>query len=140
MKERLLDLDLRQESSAEPKRERLKNHFVNEIVAGRLRPGQMLPSDRCLEKILGIARMTVSQAMASLEIDGLIRRVPGKGTFVEDDVQRKLPRGLDIFALVVLETHRGFYPSLLHGFEAAAGEIHHQTIILAYSGLALSTA
>lgn len=131
MNERLLSLDLRDETSVQPKRERLKDYFVGEIAAGRLRPGQMLPSDRVLEKTLGIARMTVSQAMSSLESDGIIRRVPGKGTFVEDDARRKLQRGVDIFALVVLETHRGFYPALLHGFEAAAGEVHHQTMVCA---------
>jgi GntR family transcriptional regulator of arabinose operon len=78
---------------------------------------------------LGIARTTIRQAMASLERDGLIRRVQGKGTFVEDDVRRRLHHGQDIFALVVPETLGGFYPSLLHGFEAAAGDVHHQTII-----------
>ena len=121
MKESLLTLDLRHENSAQPKHERLKNHFLNEIAAGRLRPGQAIPSDRSLEKMLGIARMTVCQAMASLESEGLIRPVPGKGTFVEDDAGRRLKRGLDIFALVVPETRAGFYPSLLHGFDAAAG-------------------
>ncbi len=131
MNERLLSLDLRDDASSLPKRERLKDYFVGEIAAGRLRPGQMLPSDRVLGKTLGIARMTVSQAMSSLESDGFIRRVPGKGTFVEDSARRKLQRGIDLFALIVLETHRGFYPSLLHGFEAAAGDIHHQAIVCA---------
>jgi DNA-binding LacI/PurR family transcriptional regulator len=89
----------------------------------------MLPSEHCLMEAMGVARATVRQAMASLEHDGLIRRVQGKGTFVDNDARRKLCRGQDIFALVVPETLEGFYPSLLHGFETAAGEIRHQTII-----------
>ncbi len=135
--ERLLALDLghdRYDRSVQPKHERLRDHLIKEMVAGRLKPGQVLPSDRSLMETLGVARTTVRQAMASLENDGLIRRVQGKGTFVEDNARRKLKRGLDIFALVVLETRGGFYPSLLHGFEAAAGDIHHQTLICCTNG------
>ncbi len=125
----LLKLDLRHEDLAQPKHERLRKHLMNEMLAGRLKPGQLLPSEQRLVATLGIARTTIRQTMASLENDGLIRRVPGSGTFVDDDVRRKLQRGQDIFALVVLETRGGFYPSLLHGFEAAAGNIHYQTLI-----------
>ncbi len=134
MSERLLSLDLRHGHSAQPKHERLKEHLIHEMVAGRLKPGQALPSLQHLVKTLGVARMTVCQAMASLENDGLIRRVQGKGTFVEDNAQRKLKRGQDIFALIVPVTLESLYPSLLHGFEAAAGDIHHQTIICCTNG------
>ena len=129
MNKGLLRLDLRSERSGQPKYERLKDHLVKEMLAGRLRPGQALPSEHRLVEALGVARMTIRQTMISLENDGLIRRVQGKGNFVKEDVRRKLKRGQDIFALVVPETHGAFYPSLLRGFESAAGEIHHQAII-----------
>jgi DNA-binding LacI/PurR family transcriptional regulator len=124
-------LDLGNDDSGQPKYERLKNHLIAEMVAGRLKPGHALPSEHQLAQTLGVARMTIRQAMVALENDGLIRRVQGKGNFVEENVQQKLKQGLDIFALVVPETHGGFYPSLLRGFESAAGECHHQTIIAA---------
>jgi GntR family transcriptional regulator, arabinose operon transcriptional repressor len=129
VKERSLRRDLREVRPGQAKYERLKEHLVSEMLAGRLRPGQALPGERHLEETLGIARLTIRQAMASLESDGLIRRVQGKGNFVESDARKKLNRGQDIFALVVPETRVGFYPALLHGFEAAAGDIHHQTLI-----------
>jgi GntR family transcriptional regulator, arabinose operon transcriptional repressor len=117
------------ERSMQPKHERLRAQLIQQMTTGRLKPGQKLPSEHFLVRKLGIARTTIRQAMASLERDGLIRRVQGKGTFVEDDARRKLHHGQDIFALVVPETLGGFYPSLLHGFEAAAGDVQHQTII-----------
>jgi GntR family transcriptional regulator, arabinose operon transcriptional repressor len=129
VRKRSLTLDLRDERSAQPKYERLKEHLINEMITGRLKPGQALPSLQELVKSLGIARMTVCQAMASLESDGLIRRVQGKGTFVEDDARRKLRCGQDIFALIVLETRGGLYPSLLRGFDASAADINHRTMI-----------
>jgi GntR family transcriptional regulator, arabinose operon transcriptional repressor len=128
MEKRLLALDLRHESD-QPKHERLKKHFVGELLSGRLKPGQAIPTEQQLVETLGVARTTIRQAMASLENDGLIRRTRGKGTFVEDDARRKLRRGQDIFALVVPMTHGGFFPSLLQGCEAAAGEIHHQMLV-----------
>ena len=118
MEKRLLTLDLRHDSRGRPKHERLRDHLVDAMMSGRLTPGESLPSERQLAETLGVAYTTIRQAMASLENEGLIRRVQGKGTFVESDVRRKLKRGLDIFALVVLETHTGFYPSLLRGFES----------------------
>jgi GntR family transcriptional regulator, arabinose operon transcriptional repressor len=124
----LTGLDLH-ERSAQSKHQRLREHLVNQIATGRLKPGQKLPSEHFLVRTLGVARTTIRQAMSSLENEGLIRRVQGKGTFVETEVRRKLHRGQDIFALVVPETLEAFYPSLLHGFEAAAGEVHPQTII-----------
>jgi GntR family transcriptional regulator, arabinose operon transcriptional repressor len=121
-------LDLH-ERSVQSKHQRLREHLINQMATGRLKPGQKIPSEHSLVRTLGVARTTIRQAMASLENEGLIRRVQGKGTFVETEVRRKLHRGQDIFALVVPETREAFYPSLLHGFEAAAGEVHHQTII-----------
>lgn len=129
MDKRLTALDLQHESAGRSKHERLRDHLVGEMLAGRLKPGQIIPSQRYFVEALGVAPMTVRQAMASLENEGLIRRVQGKGTFVDTDARRKLKRGLDILALIVPETREGFYPSLLHGFEDAASAIHHQTII-----------
>jgi DNA-binding LacI/PurR family transcriptional regulator len=117
------------ESSTQPKYEQLRDYFAKQMITGRLRAGEKIPSEHHLVEVLGLARTTIRQAMAALENEGLIRRVQGKGTFVEEDARRKLQHGQDIFALMVPETRTGFYPSLLHGFEAAAGNVHHQTIV-----------
>ena len=124
-----LTLDLHQPAPGRSKHDRLKDYSIEEMISGRLKPGQSLPSERRLVEALGVARMTVCRVMTSLENEGLIRRVPRKGTFVDENARRKLKRGQDIFALVVPETREGFYPSLLRGFEAAASQLHHQTIV-----------
>jgi GntR family transcriptional regulator len=49
-----------------------------------LRPGQRLPSDTDLCAEFGVSRMTARHAMAQLAEEGLVRRDPGRGTFVAE--------------------------------------------------------
>ncbi|MDI6911030.1 GntR family transcriptional regulator [Nocardioides sp.] len=45
-------------------------------------PGSPAPSERELVHRFGVARMTVRQAMDALVVEGLLERIPGRGTFV----------------------------------------------------------
>ncbi len=51
--------------------------------------GDALPSEPALAAEFGVARMTVRAALNRLEADGLISRIPGRGTFAR---QRPTPR------------------------------------------------
>lgn len=46
-------------------------------------PGTLMPSERVLAEQFGVARMTVRGALDVLEAAALIRRVPGRGAFVQ---------------------------------------------------------
>ncbi len=52
------------------------------IVAGDIRPGDMLPSIRALAKDLQISVITTKRAYEELEKEGLIYSVSGKGFYV----------------------------------------------------------
>jgi GntR family transcriptional regulator len=63
----------------------LKHVQVREYVRALVRdaePGAPAPSERELVQQFGVARMTVRQAMDALVTEGLLERIPGRGTFV----------------------------------------------------------
>ncbi|MBN2292479.1 MAG: GntR family transcriptional regulator [Pirellulales bacterium] len=127
MNEKAIEFELH--ATQQPKHERLRHYLMGELEAGRLKPGQAVPSEMQLAQMLEVSRTTVRQAMASMDRDGLIRRIQGKGTFVHDQAYSRLKRGLDVFALVVPETLAGYYPSLQSGFESVASESQNQVIV-----------
>lgn len=117
------------EVEALPKHERLRAYLLRELDAGRLRPGDALPTEHALAESAGVSRNTVRQALAALERSGLISRVRGRGTFVHDAARERMKSGLDLFALVIPETRAGFYPSLQRGFHDASISLHNQVLV-----------
>lgn len=68
-----------------PRQRALKHVQVREHVRGlidQLPPGSAAPSERELVSRFGVARMTVRQALDALVAEGLLERIPGRGTFV----------------------------------------------------------
>ena len=66
------------------------------IADGDLAPGDRLPPERALAEEHGVSRMTVRQALQSLESRGLLRRAIGRngGSFVaRPKVERDLETG-----------------------------------------------
>ncbi|UUO04929.1 LacI family transcriptional regulator [Blastopirellula sp. J2-11] len=117
------------DSSGQPKYEQLRDFVAQQIEQGQLPAGEALPPEARISETLGIARSTVRQALSTLEREGLIRRIHGKGTFIHEQARQRLQKGQDLFALIIPETSAGFYPSLQMSFEEAAAGFHNQVII-----------
>lgn len=88
-----------------PKYRQLADLLRAEIVGGVLVPGDQLPSEAQLQDAHGISRITIRQALADLEREGLLTKVPGKGTYVQkrahhvDRVTRLTGFGENVVAL-----------------------------------------
>ncbi|WP_282203955.1 GntR family transcriptional regulator [Kitasatospora fiedleri] len=53
-----------------------------QIAAGRLAAGSMLPSERDLAALYGVAYLTIRRAIRELRERGLVTTLPAKGTYV----------------------------------------------------------
>jgi GntR family transcriptional regulator len=71
-------------SSGLPLYLQIQAQVKNAIAAGALKTGDPLPSVRKLASDLRINPNTVARAYLDLDRDGVIRTVPGGGTFVAD--------------------------------------------------------
>lgn len=60
----------------------IRQHFLNQIVDGTLKPGDQLPPETELMRQFGVSRITVRQALGRLAAAGVIYRRSGLGTFV----------------------------------------------------------
>lgn len=70
--------------------ERLLAHFTSGDIAA----GTRLPSERQLAASLGVGRSAVREALAALEILGIVVIRPGSGTYLRDGMSELLPRTL----------------------------------------------
>jgi GntR family transcriptional regulator len=66
----------------EPLYLRLAERIVRDIAAGRLKPGDRLPTEAQLGAEHKVSRITVRHALELVRRRGLIERVSGRGTFV----------------------------------------------------------
>ena len=60
---------------------RVKSFLKLELERGRWLPGALMPSDAELVAQFGVSRMTVTRALRELQVEGLLDRVQGVGTF-----------------------------------------------------------
>jgi len=125
----------------------LKHVQVREYVRSLIQdaePGSPAPSERELVQHFGVARMTVRQALDALVTEGLLERVPGRGTFVaraKIDVQVRLSsyteemgrRGMKPSSRTLLARMESAGPGVARALEIAEGDkvVHWQRIRLA---------
>jgi GntR family transcriptional regulator len=69
-------------AKAEPAYRRIQRLLQNDIAHGRMTAGEVLPSERELAKAHGVSLMTARQALHGLELQGVVERRRGSGTFV----------------------------------------------------------
>lgn len=60
----------------------IRKHLLEQVRAGALKSGEMIPSEQGISAQLGVSRMTARQAIKSLCDLGVAYSLRGKGTFV----------------------------------------------------------
>lgn len=69
-------------SSMQPIYEQIVGQIKGMIMRGELKPDEMLPSVRTLAKDLRVSALTVKKSYDTLEQEGFVITVHGKGSFV----------------------------------------------------------
>ena len=110
----MLNLDFR---DARPIYEQVKDGLRRLMVTGVIREGEKLPSVRAMASTLAINPNTIQRAYESLESEGYVYSVPGKGSFAASHT------GVD----------EGRKNALLHTFDQTAAEL----LFLGVEGAAL---
>jgi GntR family transcriptional repressor for pyruvate dehydrogenase complex len=98
--------------------ERLMAYFTSGDIAA----GTRLPAERQLAASLGVGRSAVREALAALEILGIVIVRPGSGTYLRDGVSELLPRTLS-WGLMLGEPRTRELIELRSGLEVQAGQL-----------------
>ena len=96
----------------QPIYDQIYSQIKAQIIAGKLSPGEALPSIRALAKDLRISVITTKRAYEELERDGFLENVPGKGCFVAPQNREllreaQLRRGEEKLTQAIEEARRG---------------------------------
>lgn len=101
---------------------RLRDHFAAMIEAGTLVPGSKLPPERVLAEKFSISRVTVRQALARMEAEGLIFREERRGWFVSPPRVRYDPTADTSFTESIAEQGRVAGTTVLSKQQVAASQ------------------
>ncbi len=69
----------------------LRETIIENLKSGTWRAGHRIPTERELCEQFGLGRSSVRRVLAQLKDAGLITQTVGSGTYISDDVHRKLP-------------------------------------------------
>jgi GntR family transcriptional repressor for pyruvate dehydrogenase complex len=103
--------------------ERLLAYFTS----GDIAPGTRLPAERQLAASLGVGRSAVREALAALEILGIVVVRPGSGTYLRDGISELLPRTLS-WGMMLGEPRTRELVELRSGLEVQAAELAAERI------------
>lgn len=70
------------------------SELLRYFTSGGLEPGSRLPAERKIAEMLGTGRSAVREALAALEVLGIVEVRPGSGTYLRSRASELLPRTL----------------------------------------------
>ena len=109
----------------------LFNQLSHLILSGEWKPGSRLPSEAEWQRQLKISRSTIRQALDKVEAQGLVVRVPGRGTFVAQSPPAATPasaRTSRLIGYVTCDSFRYLQSQLVSGAESTISAEEYRVI------------
>lgn len=101
---------------ATPKYLELVKWINEQIQEKKLVAGQKMYSENELKEMFGVSRQTVRHAIGVLEQDGVIRRIQGSGTYINDNRLANLSKRMRV-AVVTTYVDGYIFPRTIQGIE-----------------------
>lgn len=114
----------------EVKYENVKQTLRNEIIDGKYKINEKLPTESALMKRFNVSRYTIRRAVGDLENEHYIYRIQGGGMFVQD-WQRDWQSDEKNKIIGVVSTHLADYifPSIISGIDSVVAEKGYSLIV-----------
>lgn len=98
-----------------------------EIAEGHYPPGSRLPTEAEMMRRFSVSRATVRHALELLRREGLLVRIPAKGTFVR---QQEVPVATTkLIALLALDVQLDFFGKIIRGAEQEATAYGYKLVV-----------
>lgn len=105
-----------------PKYHQLKEELCDRIKKGELVPNQQLPTENSLAQQFNLSRHTVRTALDDLEKEGWIIREQGRGTFVSNQVARRI----GCVAVIVKSITNHIFPEIIRGISSVLTDAKYE--------------
>lgn len=105
----------------------LQTWLIEQIEQGVFKPNDKIPTEQELQKITGLARATIRQAIQNLVNLGYLERKKRAGTFVlnrDQKINRK-----HVIGILIPDIRKGYAPELARGAEDEAARNRHSLIL-----------
>jgi len=109
-----------QKQNSQTKYSRLREYLRNEILMGRIKPGEQIPSENDLAEKMCVSRHTVRKAISMLVNEGYLYTEHGRGTYCADrNKTRGKTRNIGVITTYISEY---IFPRVIQGIDRVLSE------------------
>ncbi|NLN64152.1 MAG: GntR family transcriptional regulator [Clostridiaceae bacterium] len=106
---------------------KLKEYLKQEILMGRIKPGEQIPSENALAEKFSISRHTVRKAISILVNSGYLHSEHGRGTYCTDrSIKRNNSRNIGVITTYISEY---IFPKVIQGIDSVLSKNGYSIIL-----------
>ncbi|MHB8065523.1 MAG: substrate-binding domain-containing protein [Ruminiclostridium sp.] len=118
---------MQQNEVSQTKYAKLMEYIKDEIIMGRVKPGDQIPSENTLAQKLALSRHTVRKAISMLVNEGYLYTEHGRGTFCKDrSINRANSKNIGVMTTYISEY---IFPRVIQGIDSVLSEKGYSIIL-----------